>query len=43
MESFIFWGIRPYKGKGKVFLVQPVEALRVFERLRLPHFQTFGS
>jgi hypothetical protein len=31
------------KGNGKYITVQDVEALKGCERLRLPHFQTFGS
>jgi hypothetical protein len=29
--------------KGKVIPIQVMEALRVDKRLRLPHFQIFGS
>jgi hypothetical protein len=35
--------MQPFLGKGKAIPVQDVEGLKVAERLRLPHCQTFGS
>jgi hypothetical protein len=38
-----YWFMQWLKKKGKVIPVQAVEALKRCERLRLQHFQTFGS